>query len=106
MRISDWSSDVCSSDLLHRLARWRCPQRTRGVMRGAERGRKHSCPDCGTKYYDLEREAAPCPSCGRTLPLVKTATPAQRRSAERRVGQECVSTCRSGWSRVHYNNKQ
>src|SRR3546814_14287155 len=24
-----------------------------------------------------------------------------RRSAERRVGQECVSTCRSRWSRYH-----
>src|SRR3546814_1003619 len=25
----------------------------------------------------------------------------QRRSEERRVGQECVSTCRSRWSRYH-----
>src|SRR3546814_9912274 len=24
LRISDWSSDVCSSDLAHVLARWRC----------------------------------------------------------------------------------
>src|SRR3546814_14109981 len=28
------------------------------------------------------------------------------RSEERRVGKECVSTCRSRWSPLHYNNKQ
>src|SRR3546814_11621596 len=27
------------------------------------------------------------------------------RSEERRVGKECVSTCRSRWSRYHYNKK-
>src|SRR3546814_4986611 len=28
-----------------------------------------------------------------------------RRSEERRVGKECVSTCRSRWSPDHYKNK-
>src|SRR3546814_12325640 len=28
------------------------------------------------------------------------------RSEERRVGQECVSTCRSRWSPYHYKKKQ
>src|SRR3546814_15889172 len=28
-----------------------------------------------------------------------------RRSEERRVGKECVSTCRSRWSPYHYNTK-
>src|SRR3546814_15003588 len=28
------------------------------------------------------------------------------RSAERRVGKECVSTCRSRWSPYHYKKKQ
>src|SRR3546814_16864191 len=28
------------------------------------------------------------------------------RSEERRVGKECVSTCRSRWSPYHYNNKE
>src|SRR3546814_11169211 len=31
---------------------------------------------------------------------------AQSRSAERRVGKECVSTCRSRWSPYHHKNKQ
>src|SRR3546814_13226166 len=29
-----------------------------------------------------------------------------RRSEERRVGKECVSTCRSRWSPYHYKNKR
>src|SRR3546814_21079892 len=29
-----------------------------------------------------------------------------QRSEERRVGKECVSTCRSRWSPYHYKNKQ
>src|SRR3546814_18720902 len=31
--------------------------------------------------------------------------PLQDRSEERRVGKECVSTCRSRWSPHHYKNK-
>lgn len=33
-------------------------------MNVVERGSKHVCPDCATKYYDLMREAIACPSCG------------------------------------------
>src|SRR3546814_20265734 len=33
------------------------------------------------------------------------ATPYVRRSEERRVGKECVSTCRSRWSPYHYKKK-
>src|SRR3546814_10329898 len=60
MRISDWSSDVCSSDL--RLGR-------------------------GSTAYPLEV------LCGSHLQVA--------RSEERRVGKECVSTCRSRWSPYH-----
>src|SRR3546814_11683886 len=33
------------------------------------------------------------------------ARPADLRSDERRVGKECVSTCRSRWSPYHYKKK-
>src|SRR3546814_11039461 len=33
------------------------------------------------------------------------AETARQRSAERRVGKECVSTCRSRWSPYHYKKK-
>src|SRR3546814_8173903 len=63
MRISDWSSDVCSSDLA-----------------------------------DSSRPS---------LPPIRAAASHFRgisrspRSEERRVGKECVSTCRSRWSPYH-----
>src|SRR3546814_8682556 len=67
MRISDWSSDVCSSDL--DIAR-RMPQVTH---RGDE---------------DMRMVLAHAAGAG-------------ERSEERRVGKECVSTCRSRWSPYH-----
>src|SRR3546814_1108178 len=62
MRISDWSSDVCSSDLAS----------------------SSSTPSTNT-------------SRGPPNPIKCCAA----RSEERRVGKECVSTCRSRWSPYH-----
>src|SRR3546814_7941234 len=80
MRISDWSSDVCSSDLrLQRL-----PEGDTTGCRGAQgvRGR-------------LER-------VDHGLVARLGAAPGRdTRSEERRVGKECVSTCRSRWSPYH-----
>src|SRR3546814_9526851 len=77
MRISDWSSDVCSSDLAGSQARPGLSQaRTAtGHARAGHRLRLGR----GTEVR------------GRAL----------RRSEERRVGKECVSTCRSRWSPYH-----
>lgn len=33
-------------------------------MAKPEWGRKISCTSCGTKFYDMKRETAICPSCG------------------------------------------
>src|SRR3546814_11442744 len=66
MRISDWSSDVCSSDL--------------------------GLPSTGWLLSD-ERSAPP------SIDLYGS------RSEERRVGKECVSTCRSRWSPYHYKKQ-
>src|SRR3546814_5861406 len=68
MRISDWSSDVCSSDLWHRVDR-----------RLADRQRQARLGDRADAGAGLEDD----------------------RSEERRVGKECVSTCRSRWSPYH-----
>src|SRR3546814_12008928 len=69
MRISDWSSDVCSSDLI-----------ARSMLVVA-----HS-----------------------RIALLKHPRAISRtgRSEERRVGKECVSTCRSRWSPYHYKKKK
>src|SRR3546814_7441318 len=79
MRISDWSSDVCSSDLC-RTARCRQPLR-----RWLAFAPHSSCAD-----FRLGRTRL---ATARHRPLC--------RSEERRVGKECVSTCRSRWSPYH-----
>src|SRR3546814_8520422 len=63
MRISDWSSDVCSSDHAEGTS---SETETKGVteMKTADRGLKHTCSECACKYYDLGRKGAVCPKCG------------------------------------------
>src|SRR3546814_10398954 len=73
MRISDWSSDVCSSDL-DDLAWYRFGG---GPLRVYNRG-------AFVRDYPAE-----------TWGLGGTVVSKARRSEERRVGKECVSTCRS-----------
>src|SRR3546814_3436037 len=91
MRISDWSSDVCSSDL----------------------------PSDGNHCTSLLRPdrhclATPFLLCSKTMSATAFDSDASLderrviirrgggdRSEERRVGKECVSTCRSRWSPYH-----
>src|SRR3546814_13682966 len=99
MRISDWSSDVCSSDLpalvrddLREASRAHAGVqheaiaviRLRPPGRGLERARRLAAAALGVELHAAE----PVP-----LPAI---------SAERRVGSECVSTVRSRWSPSHY----
>src|SRR3546814_13759294 len=93
MRISDWSSDVCSSDLAGRTY----PARSRF-------GRKtetSSAPETAFTHQGAYRKAPECAGKARTLCRVKH----RNRSEERRVGKECVSTCRSRWSPYHSKKK-
>src|SRR3546814_11910060 len=97
MRISDWSSDVCSSDLISERFVQDCGTGF-GVLTG-------SVPPGTpvTLYGDLvERLRAQGAKAVVDAHggMLKHAIP-QRRSEERRVGKECVSTCRSRWSPVH-----
>src|SRR3546814_3851046 len=87
MRISDWSSDVCSSDLpFEASSTWLARMRTAGSPQVVRKPRNSPTT---TKIHV---------SCS-----VPSATPIARpkRSEERRVGKECVSTCRSRWSPYH-----
>src|SRR3546814_20380214 len=89
MRISDWSSDVCSSDLLSGLAT-AADEITAldGTVTNEEATRLKG---------DLSQSIA---SLRRLNSLLSKET--TKRSEERRVGKECVSTCRSRWSPYHY----
>src|SRR3546814_15171307 len=99
MRISDWSSDVCSSDLRGRPLR-DCPGQVSHLK----------CPfhgftwglDGGLRGVPAREEFPTVTNEAFRLPEAKVALwGGFVRSEERRVGKECVSTCRSRWSRYH-----
>src|SRR3546814_11936691 len=108
MRISDWSSDVCSSDLVGGLpSAWpTMPAPTSGPCIGARR--RH-----GVNPANAGLHATRWPWTHDTLEIV--VIPAQARtqrlpalhqtSEERSVGKACVSTCRSRWSTYHDKKK-
>src|SRR3546814_13495475 len=109
MRISDWSSDVCSSDLIgtwvfktsgdsalvlgadhilqQHAGHW-LVRETLGMLR-----RTLARLDVSSRSMFALIEEGSC--------FVGTLFELALRSEERRVGKECVSTCRSRWSRYH-----
>src|SRR3546814_13163713 len=127
MRISDWSSDVCSSDLLPLyLFSWKiAPALAAGNTVVAKPSEVTPCSAALLGELSIEAGFPPGvlnivqgrgPSVGQAIvehAHVKavsftgsTATGARiasvaARSEERRVGKECVSTCRSRWSPYH-----
>src|SRR3546814_17463189 len=97
MRISDWSSDVCSSDLVEQVRR-RIAVGNGEVALRRQRGEARAGLDrelierqmIGAKGQRIRQLAFPGGA--------RLAGPRVDSSEERRVGQECVSTCRSRWS--------
>src|SRR3546814_20752233 len=112
MRISHWSSDVCSSDLDARIG----ASGGKGIFRGM-------VPDSGTiprisdslDFAGLAEKSCLRFTSSHGAPLLLHPSDAdllqalqpqyrlpaiarRRRSEERRVGKECVSTCQSRWS--------
>src|SRR3546814_7328329 len=79
MRISDWSSDVCSSDLWQR----ELPVSPMGSSERRDGFHAHFRHDGASRQPPSRMPGRPA------------------RSEERRVGKECVSTCRSRWSPYH-----
>src|SRR3546814_12176016 len=87
MRISDWSSDVCSSDLGARAALHLAEiEFANTIIRAPQEGR---LGEVGVRL-------------GQYVTAGTQLTFLVPRSEERRVGKECVSTCRSRWSPYHY----
>src|SRR3546814_13944891 len=96
MRISDWSSDVCSSDL-RQLHHTRVDQQI-------------VCAEI--VHHRQQQEAGDPGEIGLVFEPVQVGRHFRRRhqilgravearSAERRVGKECVSTSSAGWSAYH-----
>src|SRR3546814_6809650 len=94
MRISDWSSDVCSSDLM--------------AMESSVEAVDMSALD-PAKIVALDIVSAEvrrnfrdyCARWATQPPFYIMHDGILQRSEERRVGKECVSTCRSRWSPYH-----
>src|SRR3546814_19364865 len=90
-RISDWSSDVCSSDLASAVAV--------NLRRARIAPERHSRRTRATRPI---RSRGPV-----TGPAVdQSLTCPRKRSEERRVGNKCVRTCRSRWSQYHYKKNE
>src|SRR3546814_3415533 len=101
MLISDWSSDVCSSDLETSMssAVWQrapgSPKLAAEISGGLAMNRASPCFGIALLLCLL-----PAGGIAQAPPAPETAAApaAANRSEERRVGKECVSTCRSRWS--------
>src|SRR3546814_20659488 len=97
MRISDWSSDVCSSDLLDGL------NASGAEGAGAVGGRGDRAQGEGNRNGgNLSTALGTMELCwGDVGFLLSMQRQGLGRSEERRVGKECVSRCRSRWSPYH-----
>src|SRR3546814_5597780 len=97
MRISDWSSDVCSSDrCVHRcfLPGYTCfPSYCPRLWKFFQR----CVPDRGLRHPPRKIPSSPIAKRRHSNEQYLLRC----RSEERRVGKESVSTCRSRWTSCH-----
>src|SRR3546814_17298340 len=100
MRISDWSSDVCSSDLVEGVGRevLVVHERERVAVLVREGGLPARELDFLQLVVAAEAEVVLAAAGHRVQGEAELDVAAAARSEERRVGKECVSTCRSRWS--------
>src|SRR3546814_12705944 len=107
MRISDWSSDVCSSDLERSWG-----EGTGEALRLALRGHDPFTDEATqVEFVDLAMVLYSAVVAGMTYAgpdlaalrdiAAALAVEAAERSDARRVGKACVSTCRSRWAPAH-----
>src|SRR3546814_11152031 len=118
MRISDWSSDVCSSDLKERgLTTVITAERGDGTF--TRSGLEEYVSDCvilldhrvhnqvSTRRLRIVKYRGTAPGTNEYpflidadgFSVMPVSAIALNRSEEGRVGKECVSTCRSRWAR-------
>src|SRR3546814_17336611 len=113
MRISDWSSDVCSSDLpwssaIRAAARTATHPRDGSVLRCGGTGFLRICQTCALPCWSEPMRRPQCLGAAecRIGCAITVNTCPNCRSEERRVGKESVRTCRSGRSKYHKKKKK
>src|SRR3546814_18103631 len=107
MRISDWSSDVCSADLVGgRGGRGEGLGAGRDeIARGVLQLRERHLVLQRVGQFDVADRAVDLLHVRRHALVALAADAVRPRSEERRVGKECVSTFRSRGSPYHYKKK-
>src|SRR3546814_17318652 len=98
MRISDWSSDVCSSDLNDLYRRVTDGDLDAAVLVQPQFTLSKSCDWHNLRDEPLVVLTPPGMEDRPPHELLGTEPFIRYRSEERRVGKECVSQCRSRWS--------
>src|SRR3546814_21157299 len=112
MRISDWSSDVCSSDLVEDVPGIYSLTAEAGIRLSDYSNTGTSTtwkaggtwePFRGYKLRGIYQHSVRSPNISELFTPITTglANLAEDRSEERRVGKECGSTCRYRWSPYH-----
>src|SRR3546814_14891613 len=96
MRISDWSSDVCSSDL------WLDPA-TKGVVknRAGDVKEVRAVDDYTVEYELTQPYSELLYQMTQHFHTIINIDQVKERSEERRVGKECFSPCKTRWSPNH-----
>src|SRR3546814_16592318 len=114
MRISDWSSDVCSSDLQEPYDEQSDSDKKQQKTGGEEpdelcfgHGEFPLSTMDRRQPSILEKSATLCTASRKraSSPSRDVRISASGRSEERRVGKECGRTCRSRWSPYHLKKK-
>src|SRR3546814_13269655 len=97
MRISDWSSDVCSSDLdmiIQNVGRDKGETDVTFTVPAGDLARSLDILESQKGEIGFNRIIS-------DTKVAKISVVGVGRSEERRGGKECVSTCRSRWSPYH-----
>src|SRR3546814_20615245 len=99
MRISDWSSDVCSSDLTGYITGGRFDI-TEWLYQALRTNKPYN--QFVSELISSTKESEGFIKGIRWRGTVNSSQSTEmQRSEERRVGKECVSTCSSRWSTYH-----
>src|SRR3546814_15899089 len=104
MRISDWSSDVCSSDLKSlekELKALKVRLATGGAAAGGSQPQDEAVDVNGVKLIAKRVDDVQGGDLRNLADTFRSKLKSGVRSAERRVGKECVSTGRSRGSPYH-----
>src|SRR3546814_21057782 len=103
MRISDWSLDVCSSDLITLQHVAGADVHTEATGVDQHLGKCRHVTDAEVQPLPRDGMDGVCRIAAQCQPPVEVTRGIEggQRSEARRVGKECVSPCRSRWSPYH-----